>query len=294
MAVKDVRGSGGEIPEPGGDPSETPPKGVIDPVAKIQQAIYDGERLKQFKKAAGIKDDEQPPVAQSPFDIKAIDVTQLITSSQAMLKDAYEKALALQNKDMLTYLGGISEKLKQVEALQAAAIATPKTQKSELDTYREVRGLMDEVAGDLKKNMGVQTTVSASDVPGLLSLKKLDLDREERQREHEEKMKLMGQQHEEKMTEQKHQWQKEDRQFEKTFALDKAKLETEGGFKSRATNAFEDVAGAVVDSITKAKGGEAKSTFETECPDCGAKLTVKKGQKEAKCPKCGVTHEVTW
>ena len=273
----------------GSSPKKEEPKEEKEKPLTLREVMEFKEREKAIEMMKGSP--PPPPPQPSPIDIKAsFDIGKLIENSQQMLKSAYEKAQETQNKDMLGYLGAISEKLKQVAELQS----TPRTQKGELDTYREVRALMDEVAVDLKKNMGVQTPVSASDTPALLALEEKKIDREDRQRQHLERMKQMDQQHEEKMAETRRQWQVEDKKFEKTFLLDKMKLETEGGFKGRATNAIEDVAGSIVDSITKARGGEAKHTFETECPDCGTKLSVEKGQKEAKCPKCGATHEVTW
>jgi len=221
--------------------------------------------------------------AESPIKISAhLDLASLLdeahnTAAQAQATLSAERAERMHVMEM------------QLDTLKTRLEAGGK---SELETYREVKGLMEEMAAELKQSMGIATQgpVSATDVPGLLQIEQLRLDREERQRQWQDEME-----------ERRHQWQVEqdarerrylieDRQWSADHELRKSELELGRETRTRATDALSDLAASVIEGIDTARGpsvAQRASKFSPAAPT----PTVEEGTAETASPKSFTCEE---
>lgn len=236
-----------------------------------------------------MRDDQEKPQAEQPIKISAnLDLAQLIKSSQDAAHDA-QSQLSEERAQRMVALESQLQDIK--EKLQAPG-------KSEVETYREVKGLLDGMAEELKGKLGVGAgaPVSAADMPGLLSLEEKRLEREERARQWQEQMEERRHQWQVEREEMRRRWEEEDRRWVADHELRKEELGVSRDTRGKATDALSDLAASVIEAIDTEKGQPVREKVvptmmvkSFACQECGQKVEVPREAKESAtvaCPGC--------
>ena len=246
------------------------------------------EALEMKKKAFALRQlDMGAPQQETgePVLIQGLKIMQTIVES-ALTRTA-ELTTKTTSEGTRSELDGITRKLESLEA----KLSNPQ---NPLQTYREVGMALTEMAEQLrpKETSGVQ--VSGGDIRSLLELKSLEIDREDKRRTHDREMEELRHRWEVERADGEKKAKDEDRRFWARFRQETQREREEARLKQRALGELEDLAGAVKESIKKARGVAAPGAFQRECPTCGEILDIQKGQKEVECPTCGGLHEIKW
>jgi len=300
MAVKDIRGAGGTMPDPTKEEEKPGVKGEKDPVDDMERSYYRGERIRLFKKGAGIED-EKTAVAVSPkseekFQLNVGDIFKSQGDTvNTLLTKITEMMSSSQAASQNTELVRVREELTEL--------------KKELTGGDPMAGLMhsfeiqDQLAERLKKSLGLQglsggAISSVANLDAMIALKKIEIDMEESRRQHEDQM-----------AHTKHQWDIDAKQWEKTFQLEVMKFNRDGerredlmGTLAKGVAAFVDgkmgqvgaaerVAAQPKPAMQAKPLAEAPSSFV--CEECGAAISIKPGDAKGVCGECTAEYDLT-
>lgn len=156
----------------------------------------------------------------------------------------------------------------------------------------ETEKRLDELAGALKKRLGLADSpgtsrASTTDFPAMLELERLRGDREEQARRHDRELAEDRRRWEVEQDERRQEHELERIRWANEFKLSIAKLKLEKESKGKALDSLEAVAGAIIDGL-----GEEKGYAKRACPDCGEELRIPPKAKTVTCRACGEVHEV--
>jgi len=291
MAVKDIFSAGGKLPGPKkdeGDSSMADEK--RDPIAEIQKATYDGERLRAFKRAAGIDEGVRTPATPSRVEEKyGVDIGAMFAAQSKMVTDLLSKINEMGgSRSADPFLKHMEEELKELKEKQEQGQVDP------LTLMTQSAAKFDEMAESMKKRLGItgMPQVGAGDMKSLLELEGMRGERDEATRHWQTEME-----------ERRRQWQKEDQRWEQEFKLKMLEFEDKRKTRESAGSALEDLLEAVTESIEP--GGQDKEVAEEapepkpkafKCSTCGTMIPYPPPEAtEVACPneKCGTVYDVT-
>ena len=207
--------------------------------------------------------------------------------------------------------------MKETLGEMRAAMQNPS---NPMQTWKEVGEVLNGMASNLKENMGVSGQVQHSDLPGMLQLKNMDIDLQDRKLQHEERILILQQQFQVDIAEREATRKENAARFWATHKLSIAKAQADSAQKANALGQLQDLAGATIEAIKDAKGGatapavtrqpasqqkkgaeataeeqpEVPTEVKVECPNCSELLTIKVGDEDVTCLQCGEVHKVGW
>ena len=197
--------------------------------------------------------------------------------------------------------------------------ATLQNPSNPMQTWKEVGEVLNGMASNLKENMGISGHVQNSDLPGMLQLKNMEIDLQDRKLQHEERILILQQQFQVDIADREATRKDNAARFWATHKLSIAQAQADSAQKANALGQLQDLAGATIEAIKEAKGGapatavtrqpsqqkksaeataeeqpEAPTEVQIECPNCSELLTIKVGDEDVTCLQCGEVHKVGW
>ena len=307
MAVRDPRNYEDKTPGPEGDAERQGghnPEGV-SPVEKLKRSYWDAEELKMFKQVAGI-DDHKPVNDKKSGGSDESPITQIMVASMKAQSDAINTILTHlatisarpdgQNNQLIQFM---QQEITELKSRREESSIDPLELMTETATKFEALGLA------LKKHLGLpdSSNVNTSDIPGMLQLEELKIDREERQRQHESDIE-----------ERRHRWDKEDKQFMMWYEVEKTKIQNDLSRKTSWADDLKDGIKATINAIDRQnEEGVGKGVKEQrrerrqmpeekpedriptsfKCEGCGEMVNNPDKSLNVTCPACGAEYDMT-
>lgn len=224
------------------------PESPSEEFGDIQRAHREGLKERVYLHGLGI----EPATAERPVDDIRLNVGELFKAQTESTKGLTNQVLEMQRtRPEDPFLKYILDELKGVrDRLDAAQGQDP------LQGLMQAQMVLDNLAEKMKKREGVSgdVRVLGQDLPGLLKLEELKLDREERARQWQEDMAERRHQWEEERGFKEHQWAMEQKRWEANFTLEKDKFEDERKRNEKTGEALEDILSGLGATIDQAFG----------------------------------------
>ena len=249
-----------------------------DPIEEIEAATYRGERLKAFKQAAGIKDQQpQPPTPTTSSEKIGIDIGAIFNSQSAVVTKALDKLSEVKTGPTTDpYLQHLEGELQTLQQKIEAGGVDP------IDHLTQTQTKLDALFDSFKKRLGISESanVKISDMPSMIELEKIKIASQEGHDRWTEEM-----------AEKKRRWEVEDRhwleelELKKSAAANTQKLaEKDEQRKDKAMTRLGDLVGGVIESIETEEGYEAPLKKEKAAQPPAQERIIK--PKKFKCT-CG-------
>ena len=267
---------------------------------RILRAREKAIELQAVSQAMGLN---ERPVQESPLKLQAsLDIGQLVASSQNQVTELLAKFADTASAETKALLTGLEKRLD----ILSDHLKNPPPAKEPvdpIDSYRRIKGVLDELTADFKKGLGLDDVgrVAGSDLPVMLELEKMKLERGEQQMRYdaEEKRKERAflfemEKWREEREDHRQQWQAEFR-----FKKEEATLSRES--RKNAGDALQDIVGAWVESVDQQRGVATSASMpgvETvqksfRCDGCeqGVPIpTTSNVGDQVVCPKCNAEY----
>ena len=186
-----------------------------------------------------------------------LDLGAIVTQSLATTQTMSDKMTQLISDQTRGEIGALRAQFK--EALDKWE--KPNPNQSPFEVYRDVKQLLDEAAKQVQGSLGLPGTGSgAADLTGLLQLKKLDWDTQERRLEFDRSQAEATRQYADTREERLRRWEIEDRRWEAEFAQKKQEYADGRRTREGAMNNMGDLVKAVTGGIDDEMGGETAAT----------------------------------
>lgn len=251
MGVRDVLSEGAQELK-GLDGKET----TVQPRPSLKQRLMksyeEGAEVRAFGAGLGLNPGDIPLRQTNPAETAAAKgelsvAERIVERALTAAEKATESARTADRESMTTQLQYLREEIK--EAKQGGA--------DPMETYLRVGEQLEAVVDRLKGKLGVSpgTVVQTSDLPAMIQLESLKMDREERQRQHDEKMKLEERHYQEAKAEREHQWDKEEKRWAAEFTLKKLEFDHKSGTQDQALEKLGTLIESVTSGIQPGEGG---------------------------------------
>lgn len=224
-----------------------------------------------------------------------------------IVKQSMDTARSMSDKvtDMMT--GQTRAEILAVNTKLEEALAKLEGGKSDVAVYREVKGVLDELAKGMQGSLALPVTAGGGgDLPLLLQMKRLDVDMQERRLQWDKEQVLGTRRWDEDREERRRRWEVEDRQWIATFNQKKQEYEDGHRTRERAMGNMGDLVKAVTEGVDAEMAGGAPAAAASappavrairvngyKCEACQAPLQWDgKPQSEAVCSReeCGARY----
>ena len=309
------------LPEPNDEKGQQRKTGQpMTPVDRLKKTWIEGQELKTFKQAAGIKDDDE-----RRDDHKGNGESEVSKMMVATMQ-SYSTALTSMLTELVKMQSGASRggNNEQGEFMKFL-IGEVKDLKTKIDTggsdpwamVDEYNNRMGKIQEEIKRGLGI--TPGAAGMAGAASsmdalrvsieLEKIRQESAERQRQHEENMLL-----------QQRRWVVEDKKWDADFGLRLRQVDADSKNSDKKFSAFQDLAASVIGSIGPDESASSGQLVQAPAPqfsapqpeqkkiptsftchnitdtesgtECGTLVQVPTGAMSATCPKCGAIYEM--
>jgi len=306
------------LPEPKDEQGQQRKTGQpMTPVDRLKKTWIEGQELKTFKQAAGIRDDDE-----RRDDHKGNGESEVSKMMVATMQ-SYSNALTSMLTELVKMQSGASRggNTEQNEFMKFL-IGEVKDLKTKIDTgsgdpfalVDEYNNRMGKITEDIKKGLSVQSSAPnvGSSIEALrvgIDIEKMRIEAADRQRQHEENMAL-----------QKRRWEVEDKKWDADFGLRLRQIDSDGKNNEKKVSAFQELAASVIGSIGTDESVGSGGKVQTPAPqfsapqpeqkkiptsftchtvtdaetgtECGTLVQVPPGAMQATCPKCGSVYEM--
>lgn len=291
MGVKDIFAGGGKLPDPDGADDGHLKPGAKDPINEIEELTYRGTKLRAFREAAGLNQEGSRQAEPRAAEQFKVDVGAIFTAQTDLVKEALEKLHQARSVGPTSqadpYLQHLENDLTQMRLRLETAPADP------LELLAQSSERMKMVAQTLKEHLGIPSGVQVGqgDVGRLIELEQLKQQGQERQHQWQEQME-----------EQRRQWAREDRRWMEEFKLKRMEFMDDRQARTRAADALEDLAGALVENIDAERSEEEEEGQVSQrvrkpksfpCEICGERVQVaSRDAEDATCSGCGEIYDL--